>query len=331
MKSNQIIGIDVSKSTLDIFILHLNHHFTVENSPAGFSKLLEACCTELSCSTQNLYLCFESTGRYSRPLAVFCQQNAIPFSMVNALDVKQSRGLIRGKSDKKDAKTLALYALRKQNELQPTVLHEPVVGRLRQLLHQRDKLIKYRTACKNAIKDLQDCFVEGETDFIRQTNKRLIAQLNEEIKNTEHEIESVFESMPEWHNNYLLIQSVKGIGPVLAKYLMIYTENFTRFSNPKKFACYAGIAPFEYSSGSSIKGRTRLHPCANKHLKSLLNIAAMSAIQLSGEYKRYYQRRNSEGKNKMSTLNIIRNKLVFRVFAIVKRQTPYVDLTTFAA
>ena len=62
----------------------------------------------------------------------------------------------------------------------------------------------------------------------------------------------------------------------------------------------------------------------------MLNIAAMSAIQLKGEYSTYYQRRNSEGKNKMSTLNIIRNKLVFRVFAVVKRQTPYVDLTTFA-
>ena len=77
--------------------------------------------------------------------------------------------------------------------------------------------------------------------------------------------------------------------------------------------------------------KTKLHPCANKHLKSLLNIAAMGAVQLKGEYKTYYQRRTQEGKNKMSTLNIIRNKLVLRVFAVVKRQTPYVDLSTFAA
>jgi len=79
------------------------------------------------------------------------------------------------------------------------------------------------------------------------------------------------------------------------------------------------------------KGRTRVHPFANKHLKSLLNIAAMGAVQLKGEYKTYYQRRTLEGKNKMSTLNIIRNKLVLRVFAVVKRQTRYVDLTKFAA
>jgi transposase len=331
MKNSQIIGIDVSKSILDIFILSLDFHFTVQNNPAGFANLLEVCCTRLSCKTKKLYFCFENTGRYSRLLAVFCEQNSLSFSMVNALDVKQSKGLVRGKSDKKDAKTLASYALRKWNEIEPTVLHAPIVSKLRQLLQLRDKLVKHRTAYKNAIKDLQDCFIPGETDFIRQTNVRLIEQLNLEIKNVELEIDAIFDSMPQWKANYRLIQSVKGIGPILSKYLMIYTENFTRFSSPKKFACYAGIAPFEYSSGSSVKGRTRLHPCANKHLKSLLNIAAMSAIQLKGEYKTYYQRRNAEGKNKMSTLNIIRNKLVFRVFAVVKRQTPYVDLTNFAA
>jgi transposase len=137
--------------------------------------------------------------------------------------------------------------------------------------------------------------------------------------------------MPEWENNFKLIQTVRGIGVVLARYLIIYTENFTRFTNPRKFACFAGIAPFEYSSGSSIRGKTKVHPVANKHLKSLLNIAAMSAIQLKGEYQIYYKRRIKLGKNKMSTLNIIRNKLVHRVFAVVKRQTPYVDIYQFAA
>ena len=99
----------------------------------------------------------------------------------------------------------------------------------------------------------------------------------------------------------------------------------------KKFACYAGIAPFEYASGTSVKGRTRVHPCANKQLKSLLNMAAMNAIKINGEYKQYYKRRQQEGKNNMSTLNIIRNKILARIFAVVKRQTPYVDLYKFAA
>jgi transposase len=210
-------------------------------------------------------------------------------------------------------------------------LHSPEIGQLKQLLGLRDKLIKHRTTYKNAISDLQDCFMDGENDFIRSTQKRLIEQLNIEILNVENQIELIFQSMPKWNFNYHLIQTIRGIGPVLAKYIMIYTENFTLFNNPRKFACFAGIAPFEYSSGTSVKGRTRVHPLANKHLKSLLNIAAMGAIQLDGEYKSYYKRRTAEGKNKMSTLNIIRNKLVFRIFAVAKRGTPYVDLYRFAA
>ena len=202
---------------------------------------------------------------------------------------------------------------------------------LRQLLTLREKLIKHRTAYKNAIKDLKDCFYEGETDFIRITQVDMIKHLDDKIKSVEKQMDDIINSMPKWKVNFRLIKSIKGIGPVISRYIIIYTENFTRFTDHKKFACYAGIAPFEYSSGSSIKGKSRVHPCANKQLKSLLNMAAMGAIGMDGEYKQYYQRREKEGKNNMSTLNIIRNKLVARIFAVVKRQSPYVDLYKFAA
>ncbi len=331
MKNKELIGIDVSKKVLDVFILGVSYHFIVENSPAGFAKLLETCCFKLSCNKDHLFFCFEHTGRYSWLLSIFLSESSIVFAKVPAMDIKQSRGLIRGKSDKKDAQMIANYAHRRRDELIPTLLHKPEVGQLRQLLSLRNKLLRHRTAYKNSIKDLQDYFIEGESEFIRTTQERLIEQLNGEIDNVEEQIDTIITSMPDWENNFKLMQSVKGIGPVVSRYIIIYTENFTRFTDPKKFACYCGIAPFEYSSGSSIKGKTRLHPCANKQLKSLLNIAAMGAVRLKGEYKTYYERRTEEGKNKMSTLNIIRNKLLFRMFAVVKRQTPYVDLTMFAA
>jgi transposase len=331
MKKNAFIGIDVSKDLLDIYIQRLNFHFQVDNSSVGYPALLETCCIQLSCKPRDLFFCFENTGRYSRSFAVFLNDSDIPFAMVPALDIKRSMGLKRGKSDRTDAKAIALYAWRKRDEIVPTKLNSGSVAQLRQLLALRDKLIKHRTAYKNGIKDLTDCFFMGETLLIKEIQFRQIKNLNEEIETVEQKIEEIISVSPDWQTNYHLIQSVRGIGPILAKYLIIYTENFTRIDNPKSFACYAGIAPFEYSSGTSVKGRTRVHPCANKHLKSLLNIAAMGAIQLKGEYRIYYQRRTEEGKNKMSTLNIIRNKIVSRVFAVVKRQTPYVDLTTFAA
>ncbi len=331
MKNKEFIGIDVSKNVLDVFILSCNLHFTVDNAPKGFARLLEKCCKELSCTVSDLFFCFENTGRYSRQLAVFLDDARIAFAMNPALDIKQSLGFRRGKNDKMDAKDIAWYAWKNKDVIVPTKMHIPEVAQLRQLLTLRDKLIKHRTAYKNSIKDLKDCFISGETDVIRETQLRLIEQLNDEIAGVEKHIDRIINEMPQWRKNFKLIQSVKGVGPVLSRYLIIYTENFTRFTDPKKFACFAGIAPFEYSSGTSIKGRTKVHPIANKHLKSLLNIAAMGAVQLKGEYQIYYKRRIQAGKNKMSTLNIIRNKLVSRVFAVVKRQTPYVDFYQFAA
>lgn len=331
MKNKRFIGIDVSKDTLDIYLHQVNVYFVVPNSPKGFSGLLETSCKHLKCKVNDLYFCFENTGRYSRLLAVFLSDADILFTMAPAMDIKRSMGMKRGKTDRIDAKAIALYAWRKRDELIPTRLNSGMVAQLRQLLALRDKLIRHRTAYKNSIKDIHDSFFNGETTLIKESQERMIEHLNTEIKLIETKIDEVIIASSEWGRNYKLIQSVRGIGPVLAKYIIIYTENFTRINNAKSFACYAGIAPFEYSSGSSIKGRTRVHPFANKQLKSLLNIAAMGAVQLKGEYKTYYQRRTDEGKNKMSTLNIIRNKLVSRVFAVVNRQSPYVDLSRFAA
>lgn len=216
-------------------------------------------------------------------LGVFLEQAGIVFSQIPALDIRASKGISRSKTDKADARDIALYAWRKKDELKPTKLNSAQTSELRQLISLRDKLIKHRTAYKNSIKDLQDCYYEGVTIFIKNTQVRMINHLNEEIKKVEDRMDQIISSMPDWKENFKLIKSVRGIGPVIARYMIIYTENFTRFKSYKKFACYAGIAPFEYASGSSVKGRTRVHPCANKQLKSLLNMAAMNAIQIKGE------------------------------------------------
>ena len=92
MKNKGIIGIDVSKAMLDLYTLSKGKYSTVDNRPFGFSRLLEFCCTQLKCQKNSLFFCFENTGRYSRLLSVFLHEEGIPFSVVGALDVKQSRG-----------------------------------------------------------------------------------------------------------------------------------------------------------------------------------------------------------------------------------------------
>jgi len=332
MKKKQfIIGIDVSKATLDVFIHEIKYYFKVENSPKGFVVLLESVFKLTKCKQDDILFCFENTGKYSKMLSTFLHTQSISFVMEPALKIKKSLGLTRGKNDKIDARRIALYAYEKIESLTCTVLPGEKIDQIKSLLSLREKLIKHRTAYKNGLTDLNDCYKEGENDMIKDVQKRLIKILNEEIKQIEQKIKDTIKNDNSISKSFKLLISVRGIGEIVAYYLIAFTANFTTFSKARAFACYAGIAPFGNSSGT-VKGTPKVHPFANKQLKMLLNLAAMSAIQQRGEYRIYYIRRVNElGKSKMSTMNIICNKIVYRAFAVVQRETPYVDLLKFAA
>lgn len=111
---------------------------------------------------------------------------------------------------------------------------------------------------------------------------------------------------------------------------MVYTNGFTAFEPWRKFATYAGIAPFSDESGTCRKKPKRASHMANKRVKVLLTNSATSSILHNPEMRIYYEKRISEGKSVMSTINVIRNKIVARVFAVVKRGTPYVDTLGYA-
>jgi transposase len=102
------------------------------------------------------------------------------------------------------------------------------------------------------------------------------------------------------------------------------TKNFTAFKDGRKFSCYCGSAPFDHSSGKSIRKKTRVSHLADKRMKTLLTLGARTAIQHDKELKAFYERRLLMGKSKNSTINIVRNKIILRMFAVINRQTPFV-------
>lgn len=120
-----------------------------------------------------------------------------------------------------------------------------------------------------------------------------------------------------------LVPRVKGVGKVLAAMLLVYTHGFNRLTDSRKLACYSGVAPFVYESGTSIRGKTGVSKFANNDLKQVLHMAAISSVQHNSELHLYYQRKVQEGKNKMSVINAVRNKLLHRIVAVVNRGTPY--------
>ncbi len=326
MKFEEIIGIDVSKLTLDACI-HSQQIFTqVPNTKKGYLKLLSWATKSTGCSLEQALFCFEHTGMYSHALACYMSEKQMNYIMVPGLEIKRSLGIQRGKNDQIDAKKIAQYAYRRREEVTLYKLPEKSLNNIRQLLSLRDKLVRQRAGFEATLKDLSD-FIQSSGNKLMFTSQRnLIKALTREIENIEKEIDHVLEGSPGIMNNYRLITSITGVGRQTALQLIVVTSNFLLFEDHRKLASYAGVAPFPFSSGTSIRGKTKVSPLANMKLKALLSACAISAIRHDPDIKIYFERRTEKGKHKMNSINAVRNKLLARVFAVVRRGTPYVQL-----
>jgi len=324
MKVTNIMGMDVSKNTLDCHLfLQQKSLSAVSNDIKGFKIIKRWLNKELNKQTEELIVVMEYTGIYTYGIERFLQSEQIKFVKRPALDIKRSLGMVRGKSDKVDAKFISKYGWMRKEELQPMKPLSDAELELQQMMNHRDKLVADKASYQSKLKELV-------SQMGNKTNQKMITSmqyvmdvLTQEIKEAEKEIKKLIASGSSLQTNYELMCSVKGVGFATAVHILIATENFTRFADVRKFICYCGAAPFEHSSGTSIRGKTRVSHLANKKLKSLLTMAAISAIQHDPELKIKYQQKVKEGKAKMCALNIIRAKLIERIFAVIKRQSHY--------
>jgi transposase len=331
MKFKEVIGIDVSKFTLDACIHSLQILIRVPNTKPGYRKLLSQAAKSIGCSMEQVLFCFEHTGMYSYILASFLSEKQISYVIVPGLEIKRSLGIQRGKNDQIDAKKIAQYAYRRRDEVILYQLPEKSINKIRQLLSLRERLVKQRAGFEATLNDQSDFIDRSDNILLFSVPKELIKKLSTQIERLERAIDVVLGENPDIMNNYRLITSISGIGRQTALHLIVITNNFLLFDDCKKLASYAGVAPFPYTSGISIRGKTKVSSMANKKLKSLLSACAVSAIKTDPEMKVYYNRRTEEGINKMNTINAVRNKLLARVFAVVKRGTPYVKMFRYAA
>jgi transposase len=159
--------------------------------------------------------------------------------------------------------------------------------------------------------------------LLEKSISKTLKAINEDIKKIEQQIKETINDDDQLRKLFTLITSVIGIGFVTATNLIIHTNEFKMFSNVRQLACYCGVVPFEYTSGKSVRGKPRVSHLANKKLKANLHMGALTAVKLDQDIKTYYERKVAEGKNKMSVLNAVRNKLLHRIFAVVTRGIPY--------
>jgi transposase len=321
MKLQHIIGADLSKKSIDLVCHLLESHIQIENSITGFKKLIQWL-QQQKINTSETMIVMEHTGLYSYCFESFLHQHQFAFCKVNALAIKRSIGLVRGKTDKLDAARIAAYGYEKKDKLTTDVPASDALKRLQMLHSTRDRLVRQRASLICAIKEYKHIGIP-EKDIIMQTQLQLVKSFDKQIEKLMIQIETIIEEQELLKQNFHLLQSIKGVGKILALSAIIKTSNFTRFANARKFACFCGTAPFPHDSGTSIKRKARVSHLADKQMKSLLDLSAKSAIQYDKELREYYLKRTEGGKSKMSTINVVRNKILYRMFAVIKRQTPF--------
>lgn len=328
MKKRWFVGIDISKDQLDVAVLTdpENHDYltaVVKNSFAGFDDL-QQWLVDNGVDPTKCYFCMENTGTYNLLLLHYMQMQHWWFCVENPHHLKKSIGLQRGKNDQVDAKRIAEYAFMSSHKLQAYQMPAKNLIKIKQRLTYREQLVKTKTSFKNCLKSHEHYNALTESTHITEEIEDYIENLKQKIKNIEKEIDELIKADSSIKKNYDLATSVTGVGPILASYLMVTTHNFSLFKDGRKYACYVGVAPFEYESGSSIRKNSQVSELGNKTIKSLFHNGVNSAIQHDPELRTYSVRKIEEGKHKMKVKNAVVNKLITRVFASVKRGTPYV-------
>lgn len=315
------LGIDVSKSTLDICLDEnsIKHSFQIGNTV----KQIRIFFSKYSKYGNNLIIGMENTGLYNFNLYEVLADFKFKVFVVDPRHIKRSIGLVRGKNDELDAKRISNFIEKNHSDLNQWRPMGQTIRAIKLLLSQRRQKVKQQNAIKQQNKELKVLKRDPTITNLIKINLQHISQMERHIAKIERLIKEELPKDEDLKNNIDLLQTIPGIGPITAWTLAVKTDGFTRLTDPRKLACFAGVVPFEQQSGTSIRTKPRVSKMADGQLKSTLQMAAMRAVRMENDLKHFYLRKVAQGKNKMSVLNAVRNKLIHIAMAIIKTQKKY--------
>ena len=322
MQNQTIVGIDISNETLDICVNNAagQQSFIIKNNVKSITKFFQAH------QHEPLLIGMENTGRYNWALYEVLKDLHHRVFVVSPLHLKKSLGLVRGKNDKIDAIRIAAFITKNHTELPQWKPAPAAVQKLKILLTERNSRIKTKAGLLRQQKDYAKMKHLDLDKYLQALNKQRLAVLNKQILQIEKDIEAVLKADEPMQQRARLIRSIPGVGKVVCWTMLAKTENFNAITDPRKMACYSGVVPFSNRSGTSLKGKEKLSSYADKYIKTVLHMAAMRAVRLTCDLKDFYLRKVAQGKNKMSVLNAVRNKIIHRIFAVIKNERPYQNL-----
>ena len=305
---SEFVGIDVSKSQLDVCLHSAGTVFSVPNAEAGLKQL----CERLQALAPQLVV-LEATGGYERLCAASLAQSGVPVVIVNARQVRAfaiATGVL-AKSDRVDARVLAHFAAAVQPEVRP--LPDEQRQALDELLGRRRQLVAMLVQEKNRL-------MQTHTPLVKKDIKSHIALLEKRISGCDGELQQVIHASPVWKAQEDLLLSFKGIGPVNARTLVAELPELGRL-NRKQIAALVGLAPFPRESGVW-RGRRRIQG-GRGQIRHTLYMATLAAVRFNACIRTFYQRLIAAGKPAKVALVACMRKVLTILNAMMRTNTPW--------
>jgi len=340
MERELYIGVDVSKNWLDlayydgVVVDWKQGHIRVDNKESGYIQI-DRWLKKLGVNREYVLFCMEYTGLYCQDFRLWLERKGYVYGMVQPRKMhrfepdlgENERALDRIKTDEMDSFRIAIYCENHCRKIKasPSRLPGEAYFRLKRLMAERKQYTRQSVLYKQHLHDISVYDTEGS----RERKKAGLGLLTEQIRQTDAEIRRIIESDPALKRNYELLCSIKGVGIVVAVETIVLTENFTSITNPRKYACYIGIAPAKKESGVSVRGGEHVSRKGFTQAKADLSLICLVAIRHDPGIRAYWQRKKAEGKHSGIVLNAVKFKIVLRMFAVIKRQKPYVEIDAY--
>jgi len=333
MEFKFVLGVDQSKKWFDCCLMTAQLVILLEeridNTPSAIfdfiSKLVALGHFE---DITQVLLAIEATGIYTEHLTNSWLLKGGELAMLHASKISEHLAGSSGfeeKNDRLDARRVSEYAIRFSDKLKKWKPKTVTLQLLQGLQRQRERLIKAMNVLEVPIKEKQEFDTVDISQTLAAYQSDSVKALQEDLNKLEKNIQKLIDTDPYLNQLYQLVISVEGIGPVTAREILIATEGFTKFKpdQAKAFAKYVGVIPNGKRSGTSVKKKDKIGKRKHKKLKSNLTLGANSLIRSKLELGQYYRRKISEGKHHLCVINAMRNKMILRVFAVVRNQINY--------
>jgi len=309
MTQDLFVGIDVAKASLDVAVMPGEHGWSLPNSEQGIQELI----AKLQQLGSPKILLMEATGGLERRPLALLGAAGLPVTAINprnARDFAKSIGLL-AKTDKVDAKALALFAQKIQPPCRP--LPDEDTRALQDLIVRRRQMLDMLTAEQSRL-------TTAERAKVRREITQHITWLKKRIHILDYDIDQTIKNSPAWQPKSDLLKSVPGIGQVTTSTLIGHLPELGTLTN-KKIAALVGVAPFNRDSGT-LHGRRCIWG-GRAAIRSVLYMATLAAIRFNPTIKAFYVRLRAAGKLPKVALVAAMRKLLTILNAMVRDHTPW--------